>query len=83
MRCGIATSGDAAALAIMCQYWSEFHDWRLNRKAAPAVRLGMMAAATKHWNAIASKFGMTPSDRARLIAVGEDEADELEAKHVV
>lgn len=63
---------DGATLRAMCEWWSQLRTiWDEMRDYRPTdeqyYRLNQMAAiASKHFNAAASRFGMTPSDRAKI-----------------
>lgn len=66
---GIAKTTDGPALRAMCQWWAEYLK-HYNTQNDDYRRTNMMACAHKQWMALASRFGMTPSDRASL-SVGD------------
>lgn len=68
----IVAGADTPTLLMLCRLWSE---WRkidrllerlspASKKYAPTLRNSL--AMGKAWNSIACRFGLTPSDRARL-----------------
>ena len=59
-ECGVVTAADQTMLEMMCGWYSEY------RKAAEAGNFTKMEKAFKLFDSIASRFGCTPSDRARL-----------------
>lgn len=70
---GIATAVDAAELAALCDWWALYRIARRtlaeisDRKSRSYYDAQILVgAAWKQFSAIASKFGLTPSDRARL-----------------
>lgn len=77
---GIATIADTSALAAMCEFHAEYVAAKLS-ETRDRKRLMMMVAAHKEWMHIASRFGLTPSDRTRL-EVGEPEEHDPVAKYV-
>lgn len=78
MCLGLATELDSAELTALCHWWGEYQNW-CNSDAAvnPYRRIVGMATAYKQFRTIASKFGMTPSDRAGLTGVTRTADDEL------
>lgn len=62
---GVAKKGDQPALVEMCNWWA---DLQMLRQASDRDYRNMTLAAMcfKQWISIASRFGMTPSDRAKL-----------------
>lgn len=76
---GVAKATDAAALELLCFWWGK---WRiLSRKKRDDLQHdSRLAMASKQWNAIAAKFGLTPADRARLeVPEGGDLKNPFEA----
>lgn len=88
---GLLSGGDALALETLCQTYAE---WKksikaLNKEGAIIVSpKGYPIQNPQFWvvnklfdrlNAMFTKFGMTPSDRARLNLGSDDDEDEYEA----
>jgi P27 family predicted phage terminase small subunit len=81
----VATAIDAAALVQMCESWAEVVASR--KVKVPAYDLDgrrkrqmMINGALKAWRDLASRFGLTPVDRAKLeVDPGEEENDPFEA----
>lgn len=70
---GVAKGCDTHALAVMCTAWST---WRSLQELQPLNRAKMVYPASRalaDWVKIASRFGLTPSDRSRITT---DEAPE-------
>ena len=63
---GVATVADVPALVRMCEWWAEGEKCRRSKIWKPMARVQAFATAHKQWRDLASKFGMTPSDRASL-----------------
>ena len=63
---GVATVADGPALQRLCEWWAIFEDLRGNGPDGEPKRVAAMATAFKAWSDLASRFGMTPSDRAAL-----------------
>lgn len=70
---GVATDLDATELAALCEWWGRFReasqalDAVSERQSTEYYRLSILAnMAWKNFSAAASKFGLNPSDRARL-----------------
>ena len=57
---------DSAELYAMCQWWAEYRKLQLNTKLEAYKRMCAMSAAYKQFRTIASRFGLTPADRASL-----------------
>lgn len=72
----VATAGDSAAIAQMCTWWAAVRRFTLMLERAKDNDKRMfrlvtnLATATNQFQAIACRFGLTPSDRARLKGVG-------------
>ena len=66
IRMKIATAIDSAELYAMCQWWAEYRKLQLNTKLEAYKRMCAMSAAYKQFRTIASRFGLTPADRASL-----------------
>jgi P27 family predicted phage terminase small subunit len=69
---GVAAAVDAALLEMMCWWWGRYV---AASKAAESLDpadgkalqvLGVASMASKQFNAVACRFGLTPADRARL-----------------
>ena len=78
VKLGIATDNDSEALHEMCLWWAimrELHREDGNRNERWQYRL---ANATKVWRDYASRFGMTPADRAKLELNGNTTTTELD-----
>lgn len=71
---GVATEQDAPALAAMCEFRGEYERAK-RRKQHDRTRLLMMVAAHKEWINLASRFGLTPSDRARITGNAKEKRD--------
>jgi len=73
VKSGVATAVDTAELAALCDWWALY---RIAREALATIEDGtsrayydqqiLVGAAWKQFAAIASRFGLTRSDRARL-----------------
>lgn len=66
---GVAKSIDAPALAAMCEQWGEYcAAKRLDAYELKDKRQRQMLinAALRAWRDLAARFGMTPSDRAKI-----------------
>jgi phage terminase small subunit len=79
----VAKSIDAPALTAMCEQWAEFciarrlkaYDIQERRQ-----RQMLVNGALKAWRDLAARFGMTPSDRAKLeVAPDGEEENEFAA----
>lgn len=77
---GVATAADAPALAAMCQWHAEYLTAK-RKTVKDRKRLMMMVSAHREWMQLASKFGLTPVDRAR-IQVGEAEESDPAAEFI-
>lgn len=72
-RAGVATAVDGPALEAMCEAWAEYK--AAKKLKAPTIRemrqrQMLKSAAYREWYGIAAKFGLTPSDRAKIEAGG-------------
>lgn len=69
---GVATALDAAELAALCDWWGMYRQAidklpTLDPDSKLYFKTQMIAVTSfKQFSAIASKFGLTPSDRAKL-----------------
>lgn len=78
---GVATAQDTPALTRLCEFWSEYESAK-KQATKDRVRLMMMVAAHKQWIDLASRFGLTPSDRARIVSDGKDKQRSKTASHI-
>lgn len=79
-RLGVATRIDEAALEDMCRWWGRMQV--LSRKTKQDYRtLTLAAMCAKQWRDYASRFGLTPSDRAKL-SVGDASDHDPAAKYI-
>ncbi len=60
---GLATALDQSALEVMCDHWAAYQ--AAKRAGETSTQLKFFAA----WEKLASKFGMTAADRARLAGI--------------
>lgn len=69
---GVAAACDAPALALMCEWWARYRRFSedLDNHAVPASKVYqttvMVGIATTNFDRLAARFGLTPSDRAKL-----------------
>lgn len=69
---GVAAACDSSALAMMCEWWQRYRQFSDALDAAlvskiPTYQLTLQVGiATTNFDRLASRFGLTPSDRARL-----------------
>lgn len=79
---GIAVAVDSPALEAMCEAWAEYKvakGLRTKTLEDKARQGRMINNARRAWVEIASRFGLTPADRARLeIQAGADESNPFE-----
>lgn len=78
---GVATAQDTPALIRLCEFWAEYEAAK-EQGTKDRIRLMMMVAAHKQWIDLASRFGLTPSDRARIVSDGKDKARSKTASHL-
>jgi phage terminase small subunit len=78
---GVATAQDTPALVAMCEFRGEYERAK-RRKAKDRTRLLMMVAAHKEWINLAARFGLTPSDRARIVSDTKEGARSKTASHL-
>ncbi len=80
---GVAKAIDASALAAMCECWAECCGARrlkTNDILERRQRQMLINGALKAWRDLAARFGMTPSDRAKLeVAPDGEEENEFAA----
>lgn len=80
IRTGVAKGVDESAIEDMCRWWGRLQV--LNRRREQDYRtLTLAAMCAKQWRDYASRFGLTPSDRARL-SVGDSSTADPAAKYV-
>ena len=74
VEAGYAKAIDSAALGEMCRWWAEYRE-ASKMPRDDYKRLHQMAVAFKQFMTLASRFGLTPADRANLRAeaVGKDD----------
>ncbi len=75
LNTGVATSADVSALVRMCEWWAEGEKCRRSKSWKPMARVQAFAVAHKQWRDLASRFGLTPSDRANLTVKDKDKHD--------
>lgn len=68
---GVAAACDGPALTAMCEWWARYRRYSEALDAAPAdgdayQLLVMVGISTTNFDRLASRFGLTPSDRAKL-----------------
>jgi P27 family predicted phage terminase small subunit len=83
---GVAKACDAPALAMMCEWWARYRKLSMlldedapeNNPVAQVLkekqeyqRLVMLGIAWTNFDKVAARFGLTPSDRAKLRLGGE------------
>lgn len=81
----VATSVDAAELAALCDWWARYREASIvadsvkDKQSTEFYRCSILASmAWKNFATAAAKFGLNPSDRARLkIDNGKRQEDEL------
>lgn len=73
VKMGVARSVDAPALEIMCRWWARMKE--LETQEPDYRNLTLLAMCSKQWKDYASRFGMTPSDRAKLSTGSEEDHD--------
>jgi phage terminase small subunit len=78
---GVATAQDTPALTRLCEFWGEYERTR-DSEPKDRKRLLMMVTAHRQWIDLASRFGLTPSDRARIVSDGKDKARSKTASHL-
>lgn len=73
---GVVAEIDAAMLGGLCCNWS---NWRKEQQAYDAGdgHIYRLSCAWKMFDSVASKFGFTPSDRAKLSVSSNGDDDEL------
>lgn len=72
---GIAKCLDTFALESMCEWWAEWKLLSLDKKIDAFKRITMMSCAHKQWRDLASRFGLTPADRAKLCVMEDKDFD--------
>lgn len=72
---GLATEVDSHELCAMCEWWQKY---RFHMAQADDYRSHNMAVASyKQFRVLASKFGLTPTDRVGLSGAKPNDQDEL------
>jgi P27 family predicted phage terminase small subunit len=66
VRMKVATAIDSAMLYALCRWWQVYRKLDEDEEMESYKRICAMAAAMKQVNAIGSRFGLTPVDRASL-----------------
>lgn len=72
LKMGVAKASDSAALAMMCEWWGRYRRFSRLLDRMPSTNpkqyrtLGMVGLAWMNFEKAAAKFGLTPSDRAKL-----------------
>lgn len=81
---GVATAVDTAELTGLCEWWGRYREASAtlgeieDRKSTEYYRIGILAGAFwKNFSTAASRFGLNPSDRAKLRLGVETQEDEL------
>ena len=74
VKTGVATTADISALVQMCEWWAEWKRAK-NQRIKDRPRVMSMSMAFHNWRDLASRFGMTPSDRANLTVTNKDKHD--------
>lgn len=79
---GVAKKSDQSALIAMCEAWSEYRA-ALRRRPKNTEQRKLRRIEIKSflddWRQLASRFGLTPADRAKLeVAPGDDQTNPFE-----
>ena len=77
---GIAKSIDANALEQLCNYWALWKSLVPKAQANPSdkdIRIALIGYSDS-WQKLASKFGMSPVDRAKLAITEAKKKDDFE-----
>lgn len=72
---GVTKRLDTEALAVLADLWR--HYWQCSDEGDVD---GLCKVVAK-WSALAGKFGLTPADRAKLMAAPAEKADETEERY--
>lgn len=72
---GVTKRLDTEALSILADLWR--HYWQCSDEGDVK---GMVALAGK-WSMLAGRFGLTPADRAKIMAAPQEKADETEDRY--
>ena len=70
--CGVVKRLDTEALAIMADLWR--HYWAASKENDVKAMCSIVAK----WSVLAGKFGLTPADRAKIMATPAAKPDEIE-----
>lgn len=75
---GVLHPIDSEALTALCQWWGEYRT--LQESSADGSgeaykRSIALASCFKNWSNLASRFGLTPADRAKLVVAVRSEND--------
>jgi P27 family predicted phage terminase small subunit len=85
---GIAAEIDESELAAMCDWWGRYRDATRALDTIAIQERGyysmqiLAGAAWKNFSSIASRFGLTPSDRAKLRTGKTDDAKDALADFI-
>jgi len=77
ISCGIATRLDSELLAQLCE-WQATYCEILSSDGDQYRKVILLSCAAKSFNAIASKFGLTPVDRAKLSVAAPRKLDPID-----
>lgn len=77
---GVAKAIDGPALTMMCQFWAKAQSY-LSLRDGDYKNDQSAVMAAKQWRDLASRFGLTASDRASL-QVGEKQSNDPAAKYL-
>ena len=72
--CGVLKAADSAALTKLADLWSRY--W----SASEAGEIGELLKLSAAWDRLASKLGLMPVDRSRLLVAQPEKADETEER---
>lgn len=86
-RRGVATGADVAELTALCDWWGRYRaalielDKIADKTSNEYYRLSILAgAAWKNFAGVSAKFGLNPSDRAKLrFDSGSEKEDDLQS----
>ena len=81
IKTGVAKSCDTPALESMCLWWQDMQALRHDTEMDGPQRLRLLAAAQRAWNDLAFRFGLTPTDRAK-ISIEPATKDDLTRKYM-
>jgi P27 family predicted phage terminase small subunit len=81
VKSGIAKACDAAALTLLCQWWQRYLRFsRALDRVSPIYKnsqrlVRLVDVASKWFDRIGSRFGLTPADRAKMRTQEQPRAD--------